>query len=141
MVTYLVGTDGLEASEALCAFLRETVVPGDTVEVVNVLTGNDVDTARGGEAALEAFEGAFDDGVTVNTRQVNRGRDPSTELVEMARQVGAGRIVTGLRQHSRTERIIFGSVSQSLLKKVERPLVLVPLPGYTVAEPADTSPQ
>lgn len=136
MVTYLVGTDGSEASETLCAFLRETVVPGDTVEVVNVLTGNDVDAARGGEAALETFEGTFDDGVTVNTRQVNRGRDPSTELVEMARDVGADRIVTGLRQHSRTERIIFGSVSQSLLKKVDRPVTLVPLPEYTTTDTA-----
>ena len=141
MVTYLVGTDGSEASEALCAFLRGTVEPGDTVEVLNVLTGNDVDTARGGEAALAAFEGAFDDRVTVNTRQVNRGRHPSTELVEMAREVDANRIVTGLRQHTRTERIIFGSVSQSLLRKVDRPVTLVPLPGYTLAESVDPSPR
>ena len=139
MVTYLVGTDGSEASEALCAFLRGTVESGDTVEVVNVLTGNDVDVARDGEAALAAFEGPFDDRVTVRTRQINRGRNPSTELVELAREVDADRIVTGLRQHSRTERIIYGSVSQSLLKKVDRPVTLVPLPGYAVAEPADAA--
>ncbi|PSQ07325.1 universal stress protein [Halobacteriales archaeon QS_5_70_15] len=134
MVTYLVGTDGAEASEALRDFLERSIAPGDTVEVVNVIPDNDVETIDAGEAALEAFEGAFDDRVTVRTRQVNRGRDPSTELVEMAREVDADRIVMGLRQHSRTERIIFGSVAQSLLKKVDRPITLVPLPEYTVVE-------
>jgi nucleotide-binding universal stress UspA family protein len=134
MVTYLVGTDGAEASEALRDFLERSIAPGDTVEVVNVIPDDDVETIDAGEAALEAFEGAFDDRVTVRTRQVNRGRDPSTELVEMAREVDADRIVMGLRQHSRTERIIFGSVAQSLLKKVDRPITLVPLPEYTVVE-------
>jgi len=134
MVTYLVGTDGAEVSEALRDFLERSIAPGDTVEVVNVIPDDDVETIDAGEAALEAFEGAFDDRVTVRTRQVNRGRDPSTELVEMAREVDADRIVMGLRQHSRTERIIFGSVAQSLLKKVDRPITLVPLPEYTVVE-------
>lgn len=139
MVTYLVGTDGIEASEALCAFLAETVVPGDTVEVVNVLTEDDVEAIDAGGEALAAFEGAFDDRATVSTRQVNRGRDPSTEIVEMAREVDADRVVMGLRQHSRTERIIFGSVAQSLLKKIDRPITLVPLPGYTAADTDETS--
>ncbi|MEF8841907.1 MAG: universal stress protein [Haloarculaceae archaeon] len=139
MTTYLVGTDGIEASEALCAFLVETVVPGDTVEVVNVLTEDDVEAIDAGGEALTAFEGAFDDRVTVSTRQVNRGRNPSTEIVEMARDIDADRIVMGLRQHSRTERIIFGSVAQSLLKKVDRPITLVPLPGYTATEAEETA--
>lgn len=138
MVTYLVGTDGREASEALYEYLRDAVDPGDAVEVVNVLTGNDVDTAKGGEAALAVFEDAFGDEVTVTTRQVNRGRHPSTELVEMARDFDADHIVTGLRRHSRAERIIFGSVSQSLLKKVDRPITLVPLPGYAVTATDET---
>lgn len=134
MVTYLVGTDGVEASEALYTFLEGAVAPGDTVEVVNVIPDNDVETIDAGEAALEVFEDAFDDRVTLRTRQVNRGRDPSTELVGMAREEDADRIVTGLRQHSRTERMVFGSVAQSLLKKVDRPTTLVPLPEHTVAE-------
>jgi len=133
MVTYLAGTDGAAASEALCAHLRETVVSGDTVEVVNALTGDDVAAIDAGEAALATFDDAFDEGVTVRTRQVNRGRDPSTEVLETAREVEADRIVVGLRQHSRTERIVFGSVAQSLLKKVDRPITLVPLPEYTGA--------
>lgn len=134
MVTYLVGTDGVAASEALCAFLRRTVGPGDTVEVVNAITGDDVASIEAGEEALAAFEDAFDGEVTVRTRQVNRGRDASTEVLEMARDVEADRIVVGLRQHSRTERIIFGSVAQSLLEKVDRPITLVPLPEHTGAE-------
>lgn len=107
-------------------------VPTTPSRWCDVLTGDDVETARDGEKALEAFEGS----VTVGTRQVNRGRSPSTELVELARETEADRIVVGLRQHSRTERIIFGSVSQSLLKKVDRPVTLVPLPEYTTTDTA-----
>lgn len=134
MATYLVGTDGVSASEALCAHLREEVDEGDWIEVVNVLKDSDVDTAKEGEAALDVFEEAFGESVTVNTRQLHRGNAPAVELLNTARDVEADTIVTGLRQHSRTERIIFGSVSQSLLKQTDRPVTLVPLPEYTVAE-------
>lgn len=97
-----------------------------------MLTGDDVETATSGEEAPILFEEAFDDRVTVRTRQVNRGRTPSTELVEMTLEADADRIVTGLGQPSRTERITFGSVARSLLRKVDRPTTLVPLPEYTV---------
>lgn len=132
MATYLVGTDGVEASETLVGFLRETLRPGDRVEAVHVLTNSNIDEAEAGEAALGVFERALgEEEVAVRTRQVNRGRSPAAELVELAGEVEADRIVTGLRQHSRTERIIFGSVSQSLVKQVDRPVTLVPLPSYT----------
>jgi nucleotide-binding universal stress UspA family protein len=35
-----------------------------------------------------------------------------------------------LRRHTRTERVIFGSVSHSLLEQVTRPITLVPLEEY-----------
>jgi nucleotide-binding universal stress UspA family protein len=133
MPTYLVGTDGVEASETLVGFLRETLRSGDRVEAVHVLTNSNIDEAEAGEAALGVFERALTDmEVAVETRQVNRGRSPAAELVELAAEVEADRVVTGLRQHSRTERIIFGSVSQSLVKQVDRPVTLVPLPSFTI---------
>ena len=135
MVTYLVGTDGVEASEIIATFLNDIAEPGDRVEVVNVLTNSDVDAAEAGEEALTAFENGFEVDAELRCRQLNRGRSPAEEVVAVADNVDADRLVTGLRQHSRTERIISGSVSQSLIKRVDRPVTLVPLPSYTVADP------
>ena len=137
MVTYLAGTDGPEASEIVATFLNDVAEPGDRVEVVNVLTNSDVDAATAGEEALTAFEEGFEVDAELRCRQLNRGRSPAEEMVEVADNVDADRLVTGLRQHSRTERIISGSVSQSLIKRIDRPVTLVPLPSYTVADPEE----
>lgn len=134
MTVYLVGTDGAESSRMLARFVNETARPDDRIEAVHVLTDSDVENATAGDAALDAFEAELDDGFEVRTRQLNRGRSPAEEMLAVAESVGANHIVTGLRQHSRTERIIFGSVSQSLIKQTDRPVTLVPLPSYTVAE-------
>lgn len=140
MTVYLVGTDGAESSRMLARFVNDTARPDDRVEAVHVLTDSDVEAAETGDAALEAFAAELDDGFEVRTRQLNRGRSPAAEMLAVAEDVGADHVVTGLRQHSRTERVIFGSVSQSLVKQTDRPVTLVPLPSYTVAEePADES--
>jgi len=137
MVTYLVGTDGEEASATIAKFLNGVADPSDSVEVVNVLTNSDVDAVEAGEAALTRFEAAFEVDADLRCRQLNRGRSPAEEMTAVAENVDADRLVTGLRQHSRTERIISGSVSQSLIKRVDRPVTLVPLPSYTVADPEE----
>lgn len=135
MTTYLAGTDGESASEAVGDYLTEEVDEGDHVEVVHVLTTDEVQDRWEGEAALgqlaERFEGIE---VTVTTHQLARGREPAEELVEHAREIDADHIVTALRRHSRTERIVFGSVSHSLLQRVTRPITLVPLPEYVPSE-------
>lgn len=141
MTVYLVGTDGAESSRMLARFVNDTAGPDDHIEAVHVLTDSDVDTANAGDAALEAFEAELDDGFEVRTRQLNRGRSPAAEMIAVAEEIDADHIVTGLRQHSRTERIIFGSVSQSLVKQTDRPVTLVPLPSYTVAEDPETEPE
>jgi nucleotide-binding universal stress UspA family protein len=130
MVTYLVGTDGEPASRVICDYLEGRVTPADHVEVINVQESSDVDDLQAGEAALSLFEERFGDEFSVTTRQISRGRKPSNELVAMADEVGADEMLAALRRHSRTERIIFGSVSQSLLQQVSIPITLVPLPEY-----------
>jgi len=134
MTTCLVGTDGLPASEAICDFLESEVDRLDHVEVINAPAQGDVDAATEGKEALELFEERFGDRVAVETHQRVRGKDPSDELLERAGEIGADRILVGLRRHSRTERIIFGSVSRTLLEKVTVPVTLVPLPEYQPAE-------
>jgi len=134
MTTYLVGTDGAESSRMLARFVNDTARSGDRIEVIHVLTDSDVESADAGDAALDALVAELGDAFEIRTRQLNRGRSPAGELLTVADSVDADHIVTGLRQHSRTERIIFGSVSQSLIKQTDRPVTLVPLPSYTVAD-------
>jgi nucleotide-binding universal stress UspA family protein len=134
MVTYLVGTDGEPASTVICDYLENRVTAEDHIEVINVQSGDDADDLREGEAALSVFDDRFGDDISVTTRQISRGRDPSDELVAMADEIDADEMLTALRRHSRTERIIFGSVSRTLLERVTIPITLVPLPEYQAPE-------
>lgn len=130
MVTYLIGTDGMDASETIADHLASEIDAGDTLEVVTVTTSddpNDIDEKR---AAIEFFEDRFGDRASVTTKQFHRGRSPTDELVDRADHVDADKIVIALRRHTRTERIIYGSVSHSLLQKTTRPVILVPLAEY-----------
>lgn len=132
MTTYLVGTDGVEASEAIGDYLDGTVDHDDQLVVVNVLTaGADADERRAGEAGLNRLEERLGDDTELSTHQLSRGRSPTEELLDQAQEVDADELLVALRRHSRTERIIFGSVSHALLQEVVRPITLVPLPEYT----------
>lgn len=130
MVTYLVGTDCESASEAICDHLDGMVDQDDRVQVVNAQATEDVDELMAGEAALETFTDHFGDRLEVTVHQVNRGKEPAEELVSFADEIDADHVVVALRRHTRTERVIFGSVSHSLLEQVTRPITLVPLEEY-----------
>lgn len=130
MVTYLVGTDGVSVSEEIGNYLDEEIDENDHLEVINVLSGDDPDESLEGREALERFEERFVERVSVTTHQFCRGQGPTDELVNHADEINADRIVIALRRHSRTERIIFGSVSYALLQRTTHPVTLVPLPEY-----------
>jgi nucleotide-binding universal stress UspA family protein len=127
MATYLIGTDAESASNAICDELEDEIGPEDRLVVVNVQMTDDVDRLHRGEDALALFEARFGDRAEVEVHQLNRGKAPSREITEYAEEVDADRIVIALRRHSRTERVIFGSVAHSLLQRVTRPITLVPL--------------
>lgn len=130
MVTYLIGTDGSQASEAISLYLEPQVDEDDHLEVVNVVTEDDVDEIKAGRDALETFEDRFERVTSVTIRQIRRGRSPTEELINCAEEADADQLVTALRRHSRTERIIFGSVSHNLLQRTTIPITLVPLTEY-----------
>ena len=130
MVTYLIGTDGSQASEAISLYLEPQVDEDDHLEVINVVTEDDVDIIKAGRNALETFEDRFEHVTSVTTRQIRRGRSPTEELINCAEETDADQLVTALRRHSRTERIIFGSVSHNLLQRTTIPITLVPLTEY-----------
>jgi len=134
MLTRLVGTDGEPASTVIRDWLEGRVTERDHVEAVNVQEGNDVDDLREGEEALDVFQERFGDEISVTTRRISRGRGPAEELAKMTDESDADEMLTALRRHSRTERIIFGSVSQALFQQITIPITLVPLPEYRVPE-------
>ena len=128
MVTYVVGTDGPQTSAVLCDYLEDEVTDGDTIHAVYALgDAPSQETIEQGEAALAIFTDRFDETTGVKLHNPVRSTSPSKELLITANEVDADRIVIGLRQHSVTERVIFGSTAQEVLKNTSRPVIAVPL--------------
>lgn len=131
MPTYIVGTDGVPASEAISDYLKDRVDQDDSVEVVYATVSDESEA----QEALDVFEEQLGSVTNVNTQHINYrdegpGSGPVETILHQAKETEADQMVIGLRRHTRTERIIFGSVSHSLIEKVTIPLLLVPLPGY-----------
>ena len=128
MVTYLVGTDGVQTSSRLGEYLDSEVADGDGLHVLYALGANptqeDIDR---GEDALALFADRFGERAVVELHNPIRTTPPSEELLITAEEVDADRIVVGLRQHGMTERVIFGSTAQEVLKSTVRPVIAVPL--------------
>ncbi|MFC4552518.1 MULTISPECIES: universal stress protein [Halorussus] len=128
MVTYLAGTDGVRTSTRLGEYLDDEVAEGDTVHALYALGANpsqeDIDR---GEEALAVFTDRFGREAAVELHHPIRSTPPSRELLITANEVDADKIVVGLRQHGVTERIVFGSTAQEVLKNTTRPVVAVPL--------------
>ena len=132
MTTYLIGTDSEQASQVICDHLEGTLGTDATLTVIHVMTSSDIEERRDGETALKIFDDRFaETDIPVSTTQYNREASPTEELLREANAIDADQIVTALRRHSRTERVIFGSVSHSLIEQTSRPLTLVPLPEYS----------
>lgn len=133
MVTYLVGTDGTAASEAISDHLEVVLRDGDLLEVVNAMARGSSAGSREGANGLATFEDRFREReVVVSTRQVNReGLGPAETVIELARELEADAIVLGLRHYSRTERILSGSVARAVVEQSDLPVTLVPIPSET----------
>ena len=134
MVTYLIGTDGESTSQAICDHLENELDEGDHVVGVYVTHSQEMDEeARRG---LDTIEERLGDLVPVDTKRSTpeTGSGPVVTLMDEVDAANADVLVIGLRRHSRTERIMFGSVSHELIEKVTIPLLLVPLPEYQPPE-------
>jgi nucleotide-binding universal stress UspA family protein len=127
MTTYLLGTDSIETSERLVAYIEARAHEGDTVYAVNSLPGGNRSSdedVRAGRDALEVFD---ESSVPIDTHQLVRGNSPQEDLMEFAADHDVDEIVVGIRKRSPTGKLVFGSTAQDLLLSSELPVVCVPL--------------
>ncbi|MFB6124218.1 MAG: universal stress protein [Haloferacaceae archaeon] len=130
MANYVVGTDSVHTSAALCDYLDDRVTEADTVYAVNSLRGGD-DTSsedvRDGEDALNAVDSRLGTKTTVETHQLVRGNDPADDLLSFADDNDADEFVIGVRKRNPTAKVVFGSNAQDLLLHSNLPVAVVPL--------------
>jgi nucleotide-binding universal stress UspA family protein len=130
MAIYVLGTDTVDTSAALCDYLDRRLDAADTIHAVNSLRGGDATSAedvRDGEDAVNVVQSRLGAVATVETHQFVRGNDPVEDLLDHADDVDADELVIGVRKRNPTAKIVFGSTAQSVLLRSSRPVAVVPL--------------
>lgn len=132
MTRLLVGTDSVETSEQLGAYLERSCDGTDSVYVVNSLLGGgkaESEEIGEGTAAIETIEERLDGVTTVETDQFVRGNEPIEDLLAAAEDWNADEYVIGVQKRSAIGKVLFGSTAQTLLLEAGRPVRCVPLVG------------
>jgi len=130
MAIYVLGTDTVDTSAALCDYLDRRVAAGDTVHAVNSLPGGtetDATDVRDGEDAINVVASRLGAATTVETHQFVRGNDSAEDLLAHADDVDADELVVGVRKRTPTAKVVFGSTAQTVLLRSSRPVAVVPL--------------
>jgi nucleotide-binding universal stress UspA family protein len=130
MTVYVVGTDTVDTSAALCDYLDGRVDAADTVHAVNSLPGGDRTDAtdvRDGEDAINVVRSRLGARATVETHQFVRDNAPHEDLLAHADEVDADELVIGVRKRNPTAKVVFGSTAQAVLLRTARPVAVVPL--------------
>jgi nucleotide-binding universal stress UspA family protein len=64
----------------------------------------------------------------IDVEKMRRHADPAVEILVYAEAIGADRIVMSGRKRSSVGKVLFGSVTQSVLLHSEIPVIFVPVP-------------
>ncbi|WP_049972321.1 universal stress protein [Haladaptatus cibarius] len=129
MIHIVVGTDSAETSEKICDYLQSRLDGNESISVLNSLHGgNDEEKVRDGQEALSVFEEQLGELAAVETEQNTGASDPAHDILTLADEEDADEIVIGLSQkRSPAQKVLFGSITQSVLTQTGHPVVGVPL--------------
>lgn len=128
---FVLATNSVGRSEALCDYLTPRVDDGDVVHAVNSQRGGDATTQEEldrGKDALSVVEDRLTGVVDVETYQIVRGNDPAEDILRFARERDADEFVMGIRERSSASKLLFGSVAENVLMNADRPMRVVPVP-------------
>jgi len=129
MTTFVVATNSVHTSAALCDYLVDRVGDEDTVHAIN--SHPDAESAtdeelRDGEDALNAIYARLGAQTTVETRQFVRGNVPAEDILSFADEVDADEIALGVRKPTPTSKVAIGSVTEQVLLHSSRPMAVIP---------------
>jgi len=129
MTTFVVATNSVHTSAALCDYLVDRVDGGDTVHAIN----SQLDSAsvtdeelRDGNDALNAIYARLGAATTVDTHQFVRGNVPAEDILSFTEEVDADEIVLGVRKPTPTSKVAIGSVTEQVLLHSSRPMAVIP---------------
>lgn len=123
---YLVGTDSIHTTAAICDYLEERASGDDAVTVVAVAPPDDPTTRRDCEEALNVAPIRLAAVGEVETEVRTGG--PVAELRDAAAESSADELVVGAHGGDPEATRELGSTTQGLLADAERPVVVVPIP-------------
>ena len=126
MTTFVVATDSVHTSAALCDHLVDRVGEDDTVHAINSVHDEDSDAIRDGQDALNAVASRLTAVTSVETEQFTRGNVPAEDILSVSEEIDADEIVIGVRKPSPTSKAAIGSVTEQVLLHSDRPMAVVP---------------
>lgn len=123
---YLVGTESVHTTAAICDYLADSATRDDSVTAVAA-----VDDATPRQDAREALTVAPVRLATVGDVATDvREGPPETILLEAAAEIDADVLVVGAHGGRPNATAAVGSTTQAVLEGATRPVVVVPIPDF-----------